>query len=272
MFQLQVVKGAELELRYGSRVALAASDFTVPAAAVTAVIGANGSGKSTLLAAIAGLIEPTQGSLSVLGTTPVEARARVAFVLQSTKVNEVLPVTVREVVAMGRYSSLGLLGRFGRPDREAVEVAMDRLELHDLAGRHLSELSGGQRQRVFVAQGLVQEHDLLLMDEPLTGLDLISTGAINEVIDEERSRGGTVVMTTHDLSDAARADHVILLAGKVVAFGPPLEVLIASHLSDAYRSKVLDSDGRLLLDDAAHRPTDSRHVHIDLGTTTHQHD
>jgi manganese transport system ATP-binding protein len=267
-----VVVGRGITLRYGARLALATSDFTVPQAGLTVLIGPNGSGKSTLLAAIAGLTDPDEGELAVMGTSPTEARSRVSLVLQSTKVNEVLPVTVSEVVAMGRYASLGLLKRFQRPDRAVVGEALERLDLTRLAGRHLSELSGGERQRVFVAQGLVQEHDLLLMDEPLTGLDLISQAAIEKVIVEERSRGKTVIVTTHDLADASKADHVLLLAGRVVAAGPPEEVLVPEKLAEAYRAHVLDADGRLLLDDAAHRPADSRHIHVDLGAATHRHD
>jgi manganese transport system ATP-binding protein len=264
-----VIEGEGVELRYGARVAMRASDFSIPPRSVTSVIGPNGSGKSTLLAALAGLHQPSAGRLTVLGEEPEEARPRVSFVLQSTKVNEVLPVTVREVVAMGRYASLGLMGRFGRHDRELVDVALDRLDLLDLAGRHLSEVSGGQRQRVFVAQGLVQDHEILLMDEPLTGLDLTSRAAIEAVIEEERTRGNALVITTHDLEDAARADHVLLLAGAVIASGPPGEVLVAETLREAYR--IFDAEGRMLLDDAAHRPADSRHVHVDLGTGTHRH-
>ncbi len=267
-----VVSARALELRYGPRPALIDSDFDLPTGQVTAVIGPNGSGKSTLLAALAGLHQPAAGSITVLGAAPDASRARVALVLQATKVNELLPVTVREVVAMGRYASLGLLGRFRTSDRMAVEAALGSLDLAGVAGRHLSELSGGQRQRVFVAQGLVQDHDVLLMDEPLTGLDLVSTAAIEKAIAAEIAAGKTVVMTTHDLADAARADHVLLLAGRVVASGPPAEVLVAEKLAEAYRSPVLDHQGRLLIDDAAHRPVAGRHVHIDLGTATHHHD
>jgi ABC-type Mn2+/Zn2+ transport system ATPase subunit len=107
------------------------------------------------------------------------------------------------------------------------------------------------------------------MDEPLTGLDITSRAAIEAVIEEERSLGNALVITTHDLEDAARADHVLLLAGAVIASGPPEEVLVAENLREAYR--IFDSDGRMLLDDAAHRPADSRHIHVDLGTGTHDH-
>ncbi|MGH8873820.1 MAG: metal ABC transporter ATP-binding protein [Acidimicrobiia bacterium] len=259
------VVARDLELRYGSRVALARSSFEIPSARVTAVIGPNGSGKSTLLNGLAGLREPDAGSLEVLGSRPERIRRRIAYVLQSTKVNETLPVTVREVVAMGRYAALGLFGRFERSDRAAVDAALDGLGLTDVAGDHLSELSGGQRQRVFVAQGLVQDHDLLLLDEPFTGLDLVSASVIAEVIQRERQIGCTVVMTTHDLAEAFEADHVLLLAGRVVAAGPPERVLTAERLSAAYRSRVIDVDGRLLVDDSAHRSHGDRHVHADRG-------
>ncbi|MDH3517481.1 MAG: zinc ABC transporter ATP-binding protein AztA [Acidimicrobiia bacterium] len=265
---MSLITASGLSVRYGERVALERSDFSIPAGARTAVIGPNGSGKSTLLSAVAGLVEPASGTVTVLGLTPHEASSRVAYVLQSAKLNEALPVTVREVVAMGRYSSLGAFRVFGRTDREAVDSALDRLSLTSLANRHLSELSGGQRQRVFIAQGLVQEHSVLLLDEPSTGLDLVSEAAIESALEEERGDGCAVVVTTHDLEEALTADHVILLAGRVVACGPPAEVLTASNLSEAYRSRILEVEGRLLLDDSAHRPAgEAHHVHLERGST-----
>lgn len=261
-----------LHLRFGDSTALGPSDFEIPAGQVTAVIGPNGSGKSTLLNAIAGLHPPAGGTLAVLGGDPPATRRRVALVLQATKVNEELPVTVREVVAMGRFAALGFFGRFRRADREAVDEALRRLDLAEAAGRHLGELSGGQRQRVFVAQGLVQTRDLLLMDEPLTGLDLVSAAVIAAVVREERAAGRTVVVTTHDLAEADRADHVLLLAGVVAASGPPADVLTPLRLSAAYGANIVDVGGRLLVDDAAHWPADRRHTHLDRSATTHPHD
>ncbi|MDH3250148.1 MAG: metal ABC transporter ATP-binding protein, partial [Acidimicrobiia bacterium] len=198
--------------------------------------------------------------------------ASVAFVPQSTKVNDALPVTVREVVMMGRYPSLGFLRRFGDADRAAVDGAIDRLNLSDLAARHLHELSGGQRQRVFVAQGLAQDHDLLLLDEPMTALDGVSAGIVRTVIDEERAAGGTVILTTHDLEEAQGCDHVILVNGTVVAQGSPDEVLTVETLSAVYRSQVVDKEGRLLFDDPAHATRDARHIHADRAAGTHPHD
>ncbi|MCB1018141.1 MAG: metal ABC transporter ATP-binding protein [Acidimicrobiales bacterium] len=242
-----------LTVRYGARTALADVSLTLPVGASVSLIGPNGSGKSTLLNAVAGLHRPDAGSVRVFGAAPATVRERIAYVLQATTTGAHLPVTVREAVAMGRYAHLGALRRFRAEDRRLVDEALDRLELVDLVGRHLSELSGGQRQRVFVAQGLVQRADLLLLDEPLAGLDLASQRRIRAVVAEERDRGCTVVTSTHDLGEAAGADHVVLLAGRLVADGPPPDVLTADHLAAAYRGAVLRlADGSLVVDDGAH--------------------
>ncbi len=255
------IEAVDVEYRYGPSVAVASSSFTVPQGAITALIGPNGSGKSTLLSGIAGILEPTSGSMIVHQAT---SRSRIAFVLQMTKVNDAIPITVREIVAMGRYPSLGTFSRLTTTDRRIVEEAMDRMSILDLANDHLRELSGGQRQRVFIAQGLAQDHDLLLLDEPLTGLDLPSAQAIDTVIHEEQGIGRTIVMSTHDLAEARVSDHVILMAGRVIAAGPPAEVLTASTLRAAYGSALLHvEDGRVFLDDPAHQPTEQHHVHQD---------
>lgn len=255
------VQGSRVTLAYDGRVALEASDFEVPTGRVTAVIGPNGSGKSTLLNAMAGLHEPAAGRLEVLGQPPGQVRRWVAYVLQAGRVNRQMPVTVREVVAMGRYAGRGLLGRLSRADRRAIDAALARLQIGHLAPRRLHELSAGQRQRVFVAQGLAQDRRLFLLDEPITGLDLVSRDHVLAAIDEEREEGRTVVMTTHDLSEAGFADQVMVLAGRVVAAGPPEEVLTASHLSEAYGVRMVEIGGRLVVDDPAHAPVGERHLH-----------
>jgi manganese transport system ATP-binding protein len=247
-------------LAYGPVVALDTSTFEVPLGGITVLIGPNGSGKSTLLGAIAGLIEPVSGSIEV--TRIGDARQRVSYVMQSTKVNEGLPVTVREVVSMGRYADSP--GRLDGNDHSVVDDAMRRMGIEDLANSHLRELSGGQRQRVFVAQGLAQEHEVLLLDEPLTGLDLTSALAIDRVIHDESQTGCTIVMTTHDLAEAQVADHVVLLSGRVVASGSPHDVLTVDNLTAAYGPNLLHVEGeRLFIDDPAHRPVPGRHVHRD---------
>jgi ABC-type Mn2+/Zn2+ transport system ATPase subunit len=249
------VEATGVVARRGPRFVLDDASFTVPAGALTAVIGPNGSGKSTLLYLLAGLLAADEGTVRVLGERPGTQRARVALVLQSTEVAERLPVTVAEVVAMGRFARRGLFGRRRRGDREAVRSAMARLVVTDLADRQVNELSGGQRQRVFVAQGLAQEADLLLLDEPVTGLDPVSRQRILDTVGEEVAAGRSVVMTTHDLDEAATADHVLLLAdGRVVA-GAPQEVLVPDVLRAAYGGRVLVvGDQAVVVDDPHHHP------------------
>jgi manganese transport system ATP-binding protein len=244
--------GSDLVLGYGRRSAVAASSFTMPLGGITAVIGPNGSGKSTLLHALVGLVPPKAGTLTVLGTDPVTARRRISFVLQATTVPTGTPITVAEAVGMGRYSTLGMLGRRGSADRARVTAALERLEIADLARRHLTELSGGQRQRVYVAQGIAQDHDVLLLDEPLTGLDLVSAKAIDRIIHGERERGHSVVLTTHDLDEARAADQVMLMSGRVVAFGTPETVLTRQNLETAYGLGALHGSNADFLDDPAH--------------------
>jgi manganese transport system ATP-binding protein len=254
------VEARDLILSYGLAVAVDRSSFMIPAGKVTAVIGPNGSGKSTVLNAIAGLIEPSSGSIEV----PARATGshRVSYVLQTTRVNEALPISVREVVTMGRYAAAGGYRRLTTADREAVAAAMSRTGINRLATRRLQDLSGGQRQRVFVAQGLAQDHDLLLLDEPLTGIDLPTAQAIDDVIHDELTRGCTVIMTTHDLSEARVADHVLLLSGRAIAAGPPGDVLTAANLAAAYGPSLLHVDeGEVFVDDPAHQPVPGRHLH-----------
>jgi manganese transport system ATP-binding protein len=239
----------DLVLAYGTRPALIGAGFTVPAGTSMALVGPNGSGKSTLLRAAAGLIEPRAGRLDV----PARARrGAVALVLQTTDVDRTLPVTVGETVTMARYARRGAFRRLRRDDRAAVRRALARMHVADLARRQLQELSGGQRQRVLVAQGLAQEAELLLLDEPVTGLDVVSRDLILTAVAEERAAGRTVLVSTHDLDDARRCDLVMLLANRVVAFGPPDEVLVERALTTAY-------GGRLpVLDDPHHHGAAAR--------------
>jgi manganese transport system ATP-binding protein len=217
---------------------------------VTALIGPNGSGKSTLLNAIAGLLSPRSGRLDVPARS---RRGGVAYVLQATHPNEQLPLTVREAVTMGRYATAGPLRRLRPADRAAVDRAMEAVSITDIAHRQLHQLSGGQRQRAFVAQGLAQEADLLLLDEPVTGLDIVSRQLILDVIAGERAAGRTVIESTHDMGDAATADHLLLLAGRVVATGPPADVLTDVNLAEAYGGHLLRfGSSTLILDDHPH--------------------
>jgi len=245
-----LVKAENIEIGYDTMIAVGRSSFSIPAGGVTAIIGPNGSGKSTLLHAIAGIRPLRSGRLEVLGGPPDEAWRQCAYVMQTVAFPLGTPITVREVVGMGRYPSLGWFGRFRKEDRERVRAAMERLDITDLGARHLDELSGGQRQRVYVAQALAQDHEALLLDEPLTGLDIVSARMIDDIIHSEQAVGHSVILTTHDLDEARAADHVILMSGRVVAAGDPEEVLTRRNLEDAYGLGALhDTDHDLFLDD-----------------------
>lgn len=233
----------DLRVAFGERVALDQVTFAVPAGGSVALIGPNGSGKTTLLNVVAGLLEPTRGSVEV-------DRDRVAYVLQRHGHRSWMPLTVGEVLRMGRYRRRGLAGRLGGYDRSIIDRAAERMEVADLLGRQYGELSGGQRQRTLVAQALVQEPQVLLLDEPITGLDLASQQRILDLIAEETAAGVAVVISTHHLDEARHCDEVLLLAGRLVAAGPPDEVLVPDLLEVAYA-------GRMLGDHHGHaHPTD----------------
>ena len=234
-----------LEVRYGDNVALTGVDLELPAGSSLAVIGPNGSGKSTLLSAIAGINPPFAGTISWGGEAP-------ALVLQSTSVDRSLPITVRDTIGIGRYPKLGLFRRFSGEDRRAVAQAMERLHIPDLAGKQLHNLSGGERQRVLVAQGLAQQSDLLLLDEPVTGLDVTSRGLILDVIHDEVMHGTSVIVTTHDLDDARICDQVLMVDRHAIAVGPPDHVLTEDHLLHAFGGRFIKVGNRLILDDPHH--------------------
>lgn len=240
----------DIVLAHGDHVALAASSVQIETGQVVACIGPNGSGKSTLLDAVTGLMPLREGELRVFDAPP--GGGSVAYVFQTTDTPAHLPLTVREVVTIGRYRLTGLLGRLGSHGRAAVDRAMERTSVADLADRQLLDLSGGQRQRVLVAQGLASEADLLVLDEPMTGLDVVSRRRILDVMAEEKALGRTVVFSTHDLAEAAAADQVVLLAGRVVASGTPDQVLTEEHLVEAYRGRLVDIAGVRLIDDPHH--------------------
>ncbi len=242
---MSIISTRSLEVRYDDAIVLQGVDLDIQAGSSLAVIGPNGSGKSTLLGVLAGTIQPASGTAVVDGPTP-------AFVLQSTDVDPSLPITVLDTVSLARYPSLGLLGRFRQVDRDAVQTALERLDVADLASRQLHELSGGQRQRVLVAQGLAQDSNVLLLDEPITGLDLTSQAIILEVIDEQVKAGKVVIVTTHELDDARRCDQVLLLNTEAIACGTPAEVLTETHLRAAFGRGFIRVGDKLILDDPHH--------------------
>ena len=250
-------------VRYGDVVALDRTSLSFDAGRSVALVGANGSGKSTMLLLLAGLLAPTDGSVTrrdALSAT---------FVAQQHGHHDWMPLSVTEVLTMGCYQRRGLLGRITREDRSEIDHVAGRLEVSDLTKRSFGELSGGQRQRVLVAQALIGSPGLLLLDEPITGLDLPSQETILRIVDEEVARGAAVVFSTHHLEEAKRADRVMLLAGCVIADGAPADALRPDHLARAFGGRVLDLGGEaLLLDDHGHGHAHGSESHDDVG---HRH-
>lgn len=252
-----------VSVRYGSILALAPTDLRFDGGRSVALVGSNGSGKSTLLGVLAGLVPPSTGHLEV--ASPHGGRPRVSFVAQQHAFHRWMPMTVDEVLRMGRFRRLGLVRPVRRADRDAIERATERLAVTDLGKRPFGQLSGGQRQRVLVAQALVDEPEFLLLDEPITGLDLPSQEVILEVIAAEARRGAAVVFSTHHLDEARRADRVVLLAGEVVADGTPDEALRPELLAAAFGGRLLRVNGSVLLDEHGHGETHDVCDHPDPG-------
>ncbi len=236
---------SNLEVRYGTTVAVTDVNLEVPTGSLLSVIGPNGAGKSALLKALAGTVDLHSGTMEVSGPTP-------SFVMQSTDVDSSLPISVRDVVSLSRYSNRGPFKRFRPDDHKAVENAIQRLNLSHIANKQLHEISGGERQRTLVAQGLAQESDVLLLDEPINGLDIVSRDIILEMVAEEVDMGRTVVVTTHNLSDASRANQVLLLNNCPCCVGTPDEVLTEANLRVAFGEESIRIGEKIFLDDPHH--------------------
>lgn len=235
----------EVCVHYGPVVALAPTSLRIRRGESVALVGSNGSGKTTLLSLLAGLVEPEDGRVEVDG--------RVAMVTQHHHHHRWMPLSVEEVLRIGRYPQRGLLGRLRAADHAAIDAAAERLEVTALRRRAFGELSGGQQQRVLVAQAVASEPDVLLLDEPITGLDLPSQLRILDVIASHAAAGGSVVFSTHHLAEARRADRVMLLAGCVLADGTPHEVLVPSLLAEAFGGRLIREDGStIVVDDHGH--------------------
>jgi ABC-type Mn2+/Zn2+ transport system ATPase subunit len=209
---------------------------------IVGVIGPNGSGKSTLIKTILGTLDAWEGTVEVgdYAASSREARNTIGYVPQREVVNWDFPVTVADVVMMGRTPRLGWLRFPGSQDRRVVADALDKVGMSAFANRQISQLSGGQQQRVFLARALAQGGRLLLLDEPLNGVDAGTQETIGEILRTVRAEGGTVMLATHDLELAAAwCDRLVMVNHAIVAYGPPAEALRPEVLRDTYGGQVL---------------------------------
>jgi ABC-type Mn2+/Zn2+ transport system ATPase subunit len=231
--------------------------FSVGPGELVAIVGPNGSGKSTLLKVLAGLLRVWAGSISLLGQAPGRQPLRIAYLPQAEAVDWSFPVSVRDVVLMGRYRHAGWLRRPGRDDSAAVDRALELVGMHELAARQIGELSGGQQRRAFVARSLAQDPAIYLLDEPVTGVDPTTEDDLMRILGAECARGKTVLASTHDLAGVAEHfTRLISLNRTVVADGPATLVSDPAVLRATYGGHLIQLDrsgGVLLLDDPHHR-------------------
>jgi manganese transport system ATP-binding protein len=226
-----------LRVRYGAVTALDDASFTLEPGRVCGLVGMNGSGKSTLFKSVLGLVRPDAGTVRILGDAPAAARRHraVGYVPQSEEVDWTFPVSVRDVVLTGRYGHLGTTRRPRRDDHTAVADAVERVGLADLADRQIGNLSGGQRKRAFVARALAQAPRVLLLDEPFAGVDRRTEEALTVLLREFAAGGGTVLVSSHDLSRLPDlADESVLLRRTVLMHGPTTEVVRPENLARAF--------------------------------------
>lgn len=228
-----------LTVSYGQKPAVFSVDMTVEPGAMTAIIGPNGAGKSTLLKAALGIVKPLSGKVTSFGKPLDDQRARIAYVPQRASVDWDFPTRVIDVVLMGLYRELGLLGRLrGRHKAKAMEC-LNRVGMRDFADRQIGQLSGGQQQRVFLARSLAQDADLYLLDEPFAGVDAATEKAIIAVLKSLKEAGKTVVVVHHDLATVTDYfDRVFLISTRKVAEGTVDEAFTADTLQAAYGGRL----------------------------------
>jgi manganese/iron transport system ATP-binding protein len=223
--------------------------LSVPHGAQVAIVGPNGAGKSTLFKALVGLLPVRRGSVFLRERRPGRNGDVIAYVPQREEIDWGFPVTVHDVVMMGRYGRLGWLKRPAAADREVVARCLDELGIADLAKRAIGELSGGQQQRVFLARALAQEPHVLLLDEPFTGVDVGAREALLTLLARLRDESITVLVSTHDMETAAqRFELVALLKGRLIAYGEPATVFTPEHLSEAFGGQALFVGGMVVID------------------------
>jgi len=236
--QSEAVEFENVTVAYGHTVALQDISLRIARGEFVGVVGPNGSGKTTLLRTVLGLTRPTHGEVKVSGV-PVNRlgtrRRRIGYVPQLAAIDPRFPVHVLDVVTMGRYGQIGLFRRPSAADRTAACRALERVGMLDLADRQIGQLSGGQRQRVFVARALAVEPELLLLDEPTTGVDPATTGSFYELMHQLHGEGITILMVSHDVGVVSQyVDKIACLNRRLVVHGRPSEVLTAEAVEGCY--------------------------------------
>lgn len=228
-----------LTVSYGEKPAIFSIDATFQPQAMSAIIGPNGAGKSTLLKAALGVIPRLSGDVTVFGEPIERARDRIAYVPQRASVDWDFPTTALDVVLMGRFRQVGLLGRLTGAQRGAAMKCLDRVGMADFADRQIGQLSGGQQQRVFLARALAQEAELYLLDEPFAGVDAATERAIINVLKALKAEQKSVVVVHHDLATVEDYfEHVFFINVRKIAEGPVETTFTAESLQATYGGRL----------------------------------
>ena len=252
-----VASAQALRAGYGRRAALEDVSFDIGPGELVAVVGPNGAGKSTLLKVLAGLLKPWSGAAVVLGDQPGRRPLQVAYLPQAEAVDWSFPVSVRDVVLMGRYRRAGWLHRLSRADRIAADRALEQVDMLSLADRQVGALSGGQQRRTFLARAFAQEPDLYLLDEPVTGVDPATEDELMALLNEQRADGKTILASTHDLAGVAEHfTRLLSLNVRLIADGPASLVRDPAVLRATYGGHLIYVEpGAVVLFDDTHHPT-----------------
>lgn len=249
---------------YGEKIILDDLSFHVPHGARVAVVGPNGAGKSTLFKALVGLLALQRGNILIHGEPLGAHKDCVAYVPQREEVDWRFPVTVNDVVMMGRYRQTGWFKRASAHDKQMVQESLEQMGIANLAEQSIGQLSGGQQQRAFLARAIAQEPHILLMDEPFTGVDATTQEATLRLLEHLQEQKVTTIVSTHDLNLAAsRFDLVLLLNHKLIAYGAPSQVLARENLAQAFGNSLLVMhDGVMLVDECC--PPEDEHQHVEI--------
>ncbi|MCX7559033.1 manganese/iron ABC transporter ATP-binding protein [Sulfitobacter sp. F26204] len=276
------LKARDLTVTYrNGHTALWNASFDIPRGTVTALVGINGAGKSTLFKAIMGFVPTAQGEISILGMDVKTALSRnlVAYVPQAEEVDWDFPVLVEDVVMMGRYGHMGFFRRPKQSDHDAVDQALHRVNMQDYRHRQIGELSGGQRKRVFLARALAQDGQVILLDEPFTGVDVKTEEQIVALLRELRDEGRVMLVSTHNLGSVPEfCDRTILVKGTVLAHGLTETTFTRSNLEEAFGGvlRQITLGGDTLHDDEDARAvtifTDDERPFVQYDDKTHRSD
>lgn len=276
------ITAADVTVTYrNGHTALRNATFSIPRGTVTALVGINGAGKSTLFKAIMGFVPVARGDIRLLGLPVRDALKQnlVAYVPQSEEVDWSFPVLVEDVVMMGRFGHMGFLRRPSAADREAVTQALSRVSMLDFRDRQIGELSGGQKKRVFLARALAQDGQVILLDEPFTGVDVQTEDQIVKLLGELRDEGRVMLVSTHNLGSVPEfCDRVVLVKGTVLSHGPTETTFTRANLEQAFGGVLrhVTLGGGVLHDDDDPRQvsilTDDERPFVQYGDRTHKHE